>query len=137
MSSGDTRFRQPVPNRDIALQFLNQVIIGRISEAFEKYVVREGFRHHNPHFKGDRESLKAAMMDAKRNFPKSKLEVQRVLESPDDDTVVAVHSRVKHSDEAPEIAVVHIFRIEREKIVELWDVGVQMPKDSPNENGMF
>jgi predicted SnoaL-like aldol condensation-catalyzing enzyme len=133
----DTRFREPTPNRDIALRFLKQVIAGRISEAFEWYVAREGFRHHNPYFRGDRESLKAAMMEANRSFPKSTLEVQRVLEAPDDDTVVAIHSRVKHSAESPEIAVVHIFRIEREKIVELWDIGVQMPKDSPNENGLF
>ena len=137
MSSTDTRFREPVPNRDIALGFLNQAVIGRVSEAFEKYVVREGFRHHNPYFKGDRDSLQTAMMDASRSFPNAKLEVQRVLESPDDETVVAVHSRVKHSAEAADIAVVHIFRIEREEIVELWDIGVQMPKDSPNENGLF
>ncbi len=129
--------RDATSNRDIALTFLNQVVVGRISEAFERYVAREGFRHHNPHFRGDRESLKAAMMDANRNFPKSTIEVQRVLECPDDETLVAVHSRVKHSAEAPEIAVVHIFRIERGKIVELWDIGVQMPKDSPNENGLF
>jgi predicted SnoaL-like aldol condensation-catalyzing enzyme len=126
--------REPTSNRDIALAFLNQVMIGRISEAFEKYVAREGFRHHNPYFRGDRESLKAAMMEANRNFPKSRLEVKHVFE---DENLVAVHSRVLHSPDTPEIAVVHIFRIDRRKISELWDVGVQMPKDSPNENGLF
>jgi len=126
--------REPTSNRDIALAFLNQVMIGRISEAFEKYVAREGFRHHNPYFRGDRESLKAAMMEANRNFPKSTLEVKHVFE---DENLVAVHSRVQHSPDTPEIAVVHIFRIDRRKISELWDVGVQMPKDSPNENGLF
>jgi len=126
--------REPTSNRDIALAFLNQVMIGRISEAFEKYVAREGFRHHNPYFRGDRESLKAAMMEANRNFPKSTLEVKHVFE---DENLVAVHSRVLHSPDTPEIAVVHIFRIDRRKISELWDVGVQMPKDSPNENGLF
>ena len=126
--------REPTSNRDIALAFLNQVMIGRISEAFEKYVAREGFRHHNPYFRGDRESLKAAMMEANRNFPKSRLEVKHVFE---DENLVAVHSRVLHSPDTPEIAVVHIFLIERNKISELWDVGVQMPKDSPNENGLF
>jgi predicted SnoaL-like aldol condensation-catalyzing enzyme len=130
----DIPVREPVPKREIALGFLNQVMIGRISEAFEKYIAREGFRHHNPYFRGDRESLKAAMMEAKRNFPKSTLEVKHVFE---DANLIAVHSRVQHSPDTPEIAVVHIFRIDRQKISELWDVGVQMPKDSPNENGLF
>lgn len=135
MTFKDTRVREPVPNRDIALAFLNQAIIGRISEAFEKYVAREGFIHHNPYFRGDRDSLKTAMMEANQKFPNAKLEVQRVFEA--EDGAVAVHSRVKHSPNEPDIAVVHMFRCEREKIVELWDVGMQVPKDSPNENGAF
>jgi len=126
--------RNPFDKRQAALTFLNQVIIGRIAEAFEKYIAREGFRHHNPYFRGDRESLKTAMMEANQKFRNATLEVQRVFE---DDDLVAVHSRVKHSPNEPDIAVVHIFRFEREKVVELWDVGVQVPKDSPNENGAF
>ena len=126
--------RKPFDKRQAALTFLDQVIIGRISEAFEKYIAREGFRHHNPYFRGDRESLKAAMMEANQKFRNATIEVQRVFE---DDDLVAVHSRVKHSPTEPDIAVVHIFRFEREKVVELWDVGMQVPKDSPNENGAF
>jgi predicted SnoaL-like aldol condensation-catalyzing enzyme len=134
MPSRDSIYKDPVPNRDIARAFLDQAAIGRVSEAFEKYVVREGFRHHNPHFRGDRESLKQAMMEAHQKFPKTKLEVQRVFEA---DDLVALHSRVKHAPDQPEIAVVHIFRCERSKIVELWDIGMQVPKDSPNTNGAF
>jgi predicted SnoaL-like aldol condensation-catalyzing enzyme len=126
--------RPSFDKRQTALAFLNQVVIGRISEAFEKYIARQGFRHHNPHFRGDRESLKAAMMDANLKFPNTKLDVQHVFE---EDDLVAVHSRVKHSDDAPEIAVVHIFRFEREKVVELWDVSMQAPPKSTNENGLF
>jgi predicted SnoaL-like aldol condensation-catalyzing enzyme len=126
--------RRPFDKRQAAITFLNQAIIGRISEAFEKYIAREGFRHHNPYFRGDRESLKTAMMEANQKFQSATIAVQHVFEN---DDMVAVHSRVKHSPEEPEIAVVHIFRFEREKVVELWDVGVQVPKDSPNENGAF
>jgi len=126
--------RPSFDKRQTALNFLNQVILGRISEAFEKYVARQGFRHHNPHFRGDRESLKAAMMDANLKFPNTTLDVQRVFE---DDDLVAVHSRVKHSADAPEISVVPVFFIKQEKVVELWDIATQAPKDSPNENGML
>jgi predicted SnoaL-like aldol condensation-catalyzing enzyme len=36
-----------------------------------------------------------------------------------------------------DIAVVHILRFEQGKIVEMWDVSQQVPKDSPNKLGMF
>ena len=36
-----------------------------------------------------------------------------------------------------EIAVVHILRFEGGKIVEMWDIGQEIPADSPNALGMF
>jgi len=120
--------------RDVALSFLKLAASGKVSEAFEKYVVREGFRHHNPYFRGDAKSLKAGMMEAHNKFPNTTLEVQRVFESED---CIAVHSRVVHAPDQPEIAVVHIFGFERDRIAELWDIGIQAPKDSPNDNGLF
>ena len=74
------------------------------------------------------------MMEAHQKFPNTTLEVKHVFE---EDDLVAVHSRVTHSADTPEIAVVHIFRFEKGRIAELWDVGMEAPKDSPNENGMF
>ncbi len=75
------------------------------------------------------------MMEAHQKFPKTTLEVQRVLEG---DGLVGVHSRVQHSRNTLTIAVVHIFRFdERNRIAELWDVAMEAPQDSPNENGMF
>jgi predicted SnoaL-like aldol condensation-catalyzing enzyme len=55
----------------------------------------------------------------------------------EDGNLVAVHSRVqlKHGD--IEIAVIHIFKFEHNKIVELWDFGQAVPTDIVNENGMF
>ncbi|XDD49268.1 hypothetical protein AB3N59_12705 [Leptospira sp. WS92.C1] len=44
---------------------------------------------------------------------------------------------MRENPEEPDIAVVHIFRFEEEKIVELWDLGQFIVKDSPNKNGSF
>jgi|ERR1051325_6200045 predicted SnoaL-like aldol condensation-catalyzing enzyme len=118
--------------RETAITFLALAASGRLDEAYG--YVSPSFRHHNPHFKGDAESLKAGMTQAHEKFPNTTLVVQHVLE---DGELVAVHSRVRHSADTPEIAVVHIFRFEGEQIAELWDVGIEAPKDSPNENGMF
>jgi len=50
---------------------------------------------------------------------------------------VAVHSRAQLNVSAPEIALIHIFRFENNKIAELWDFGQAVPSDIVNENGMF
>jgi predicted SnoaL-like aldol condensation-catalyzing enzyme len=33
--------------------------------------------------------------------------------------------------------VVHLFRFENGRIVELWDIGTPVMDEGPNENGMF
>jgi len=119
--------------RQTALAFLKLAASGKVSEAFQKYLSRD-FRHHNPYFRGDANSLKAGMMEAHQKFPDTTLEVPHVLEEGD---LVAVHSRVTHSPDTPEIAVVHILRFEDRRIGEMWDIGMEAPTDSPNENGMF
>jgi predicted SnoaL-like aldol condensation-catalyzing enzyme len=117
---------------DTAVSFLKNAATGNLDEAYS--LVSPNFRHHNPHFKGDAESLKAGMADAHKQFPNTKLDVQRAIA---EDDLVAVHSRVQHSPDRPAIAVVHIFRFEADKIAELWDVGMEVPEDSPNQNGAF
>jgi predicted SnoaL-like aldol condensation-catalyzing enzyme len=119
--------------KEIAVSFLHLASSGKVREAYEKYV-HPDFRHHNPYFKGDRESLLVAMEENALKNPNKFLEVQHVFE---DGNLIAVHSRVQLKKDDSGIAVVHIFRFEGDRIVELWDVGQQVPKDSPNENGMF
>ena len=118
--------------KEIAVNFLKLAASGKLDEAYRH--VTPDFRHHNPYFPGDADSLKAGMAQAHEKFPSTTLVVQRALAEGD---LVAVHSRVRHSPQTPEIAVVHIFRFESKQIAELWDVATEAPKDSPNQNGMF
>jgi predicted SnoaL-like aldol condensation-catalyzing enzyme len=37
----------------------------------------------------------------------------------------------------PGIALIHIFRFENEMIIEMWDLGEQIPSELINENGPF
>src|SRR6266571_9446131 len=104
--------------RQIAISFLKLAASGKLDEAYSH--VSPNFRHHNPYFPGDAESLKAGMAEAATKFPDTTLEVQHVFE---EDDLVAVHSRVQHAPDTPAIAVVHIFRFEGDRIAELWDIG--------------
>ena len=119
--------------KDIAKAFLRLAATGKVREAYERFV-GAGFRHHNPYFRGDADSLREGMEQAYAKFPHTTIEIRRALE---DGNLVAVHSRVTHEPGGRAIAVVHLFRFKGSKIAELWDVAVEAPPDSPNEYGMF
>lgn len=119
--------------KDTAVDFLKQIVAGDVRGAYERHV-GEGFRHHNPYFAGDAKSLREGMEADEAQNPGKKLEVQVALEDGD---CVAVHSRLRRGAAEPDIAVVHIFRFESGRIVELWDIAQIVPEHIVNENGMF
>jgi predicted SnoaL-like aldol condensation-catalyzing enzyme len=119
--------------KDIAASFLQLAASGKIREAYDKYV-HPDFRHHNAYFKGDRESLKAAMEEAQKKNPNKALDIKMALEDGDH---VAVLSHVKQNPQDRGAAVVHIFRFDGNQVVEMWDLGQPIPENMPNENGMF
>ena len=87
-----------------------------------------------PYFKGDRESFLVGMEESSVEFPHKVFEVMRVLEDGD---FVVVHGKIRMKSDSPEIALIHIFRFEGDRIIEEWEASQRAPKESPNENGMF
>lgn len=122
-----------VDNKGSAVAFLKMVVAKNIREAYDKFIAPD-FIHHNQYFKSDRESLLVAMEQAHRKFPDTTIEIKRIYE--DNDTVIT-HSLVKHGPNEADIAVVHIFRFKNGLVAELWDLGMQIQEDSPNDNGLF
>jgi predicted SnoaL-like aldol condensation-catalyzing enzyme len=110
-----------------------QVVGGDVRGAFERYVGK-GFRHHNPHFPGDAQSLRAAMEEDELQHPGKQLDVLVAIQ---EGNYVAVHSRLRRGPAEPEFALVHVFRFEEEHIVEAWDVAQAAPENIVNEHGMF
>jgi predicted SnoaL-like aldol condensation-catalyzing enzyme len=119
--------------KDAAVEFLMLAATGKVREAYARHAA-PGFRHHNPWFRGDAESLMAAMEENAAQNPDKTLEVQIALQEADR---VAVFSRVRQRPGDLGAAVVHLFRFEGDRIAELWDVGQAVPEKSVNENGMF
>ncbi len=120
-------------NKDTAVSFLKMASSGNVREAYSKYV-GAGFRHHNPFFEGSAESLMAGMEENARQNPNKVFEVKRVIA---EDEFVVIHSHVRQNPTDRGAAVVHIFRFENGKIVELWDLGQPVPEKSLNENSML
>jgi predicted SnoaL-like aldol condensation-catalyzing enzyme len=119
--------------KDTALDFLMHIVAGDVGGAYERYV-GEGFRHHNPYFAGDAQSLRRGMEEDEARNPGKELDVQIALQ---EGNYVAVHSRLRRRSTEPEIAVVHVFRFENGRIVELWDIAQVAPEQIVNKNGMF
>jgi predicted SnoaL-like aldol condensation-catalyzing enzyme len=120
-------------NKESAVSFLQLAASGKACEAFKMYT-DSGFIHHNPFFKGDAKSLMTAMDENAQQNPDKIFEVKQTIE---DGQRVAVHSHVKQHPEDIGATVIHIFRFEQGRIVELWDIGQPIPVESLNENGMF
>lgn len=121
-------------NKEAAIAFLKLASSGKVREAYSKFV-GVGFRHHNPFFEGSVESLLAGMEENARQNPNKVLEAKR---APAEGDLVAVLSHVRHKpgDLGAAVVVVHVFRFEQGRIVELWDLGQPVPEKSPHQYGM-
>jgi predicted SnoaL-like aldol condensation-catalyzing enzyme len=120
--------------KDQAIDFLRMASSGKIRDAYRKYIA-DDFVHHNGHFKGDRESLMKAMEENHIQNPHKILDVKHALKDGD---LVAIHSHVRmNPDDNRGVALVHIFRFQNGRVVELWDLGEPVPAETVNENGMF
>src|SRR5512138_2910904 len=119
-------------NKERAAAFLQLASSGNPRQAFDRYVHPQ-FIHHNPYFKGDRESLLVGMEENAAQFPNKVMEVMRTLEDGD---LVAVHGKVHLSADRPDIALIHIFRFAGNLIIEEWEAAQEIPKESMNENGV-
>lgn len=117
----------------MAVDFIRKCADGHADKAFQLYAGK-AFKHHNVYFKGDADTLMNAMLESDKQIPNRSFEIKRVIA--DGDTV-ALHSHMKPSPHHLGYAVMHILRFDNGKIVEMWDFGQEVPKDMPNENGMF
>ena len=119
--------------KERAMDFLHLVIAGNIDEAYDTYINMHGV-HHNVYYSSEFTSLKRGMKENHAQFPNKRLMVKNVL---GDGSMVAVHSHIVLKEGEPGLSVVHIFRFEDGKIVEMWDIGQSIPLESPNRRGAF
>jgi predicted SnoaL-like aldol condensation-catalyzing enzyme len=120
-------------NKEMAVNFLKLASSGAVREAYASFI-GAGFKHHNPFFAGTEEALAVGMESNARQNPDKIFEVKRVIAEGE---FVVVHSHVRQKPEDLGAVVVHIFRFESGRIVELWDVGQPVPAESANQFGMF
>ena len=103
------------------------------AEAMKLYV-GEKYIQHNP-FAGDgKEPFISFFSDHYSKHPDAFVDIKRIIVD-NEMVVVHVHSRQTKADRGS--AVVDMFRLEKGKIVEHWDVVQAIPEKSANGNTMF
>jgi predicted SnoaL-like aldol condensation-catalyzing enzyme len=133
INGDETTYIQPTDHKQIACQFLELVIAGKIDNAFKKYVSSNG-KHHNAYFREGFPVLREAMKENYLQFPNKQFSIKHVISEGD---LIVIHSHIVLRQGEAGIAAIHLFRFQGNQIVEMWDIGEPIPADSPNQDGMF
>lgn len=65
--------------KENAVSFLQLASSGKVRKAYKRYI-SPNFRHHNPYFRGDAESLMLAMEENAAKTPDKILDVTRAIQ---------------------------------------------------------
>jgi predicted SnoaL-like aldol condensation-catalyzing enzyme len=102
-------------------------------EAVSKYVGKV-YRQHNPNADDGGEAFISFVKEFVKQYPELHFDFKRFIAEGD---LVVVHSHLKLNPADRGTAVMDIFRVERGKVVEHWDVLQKIPEKSANKNTMF
>lgn len=92
------------------------------------------YRQHNPNAGDGHAGLKAFLEVLKKSAPQYHSEIKRVF-SDKDHVILHVHNVRDPGTRGA--AIIDIFRLEKGKIVEHWDVRQDVPEKATHDNGMF
>jgi predicted SnoaL-like aldol condensation-catalyzing enzyme len=122
------------PNAQKAIAFLDMVFNQKkVKEGFDKYV-GDKYVQHNPIAADGKDAAVEVLGKALQALPGWNYEVKHAYVDGD---YAIIHSHVRMKPEDRGMAVVDIFRFEKGKVVEHWDVVQPVPEKSANNNTMF
>ena len=125
--------RQMEANKKTVLAFYDAAINKKDFEAAKKYFGAQ-YKQHNPIAADGPEGLKGFIAFLKDKFPNAKSEFKRVFADGD---YVIVHVHAVREPGTRGNAIIDIFRLEKGKVVEHWDVTQPIPEKAANDNTMF
>ena len=118
----------------IVSAYMTEVWVNRNIEATSKYISEDQFIQHNPYLDNGLAALQGFLPHLFNNLmPEGTWEVKRIIAEND---LVVVHSLAKPNPAALGMAVVDIFRVANQKIVEHWDVTTDVPEKTVSGNSI-
>lgn len=120
-------------NKELVLRFLNEFMIEHKVEVLDE-LLGPTYTQHNPVIDDSKEGLIAFFQGFWKKYPNPGYYLKRIIAEND---LVAIHYHWVPEPGVFERAIVDIFRIENERLVEHWDVVQQIPEKSVNKHPMF
>jgi predicted SnoaL-like aldol condensation-catalyzing enzyme len=121
-------------NKALVVKFYEMAFVDRRGvEAAELYL-SEDYIQHNPYTATGRQAFIDYVLSSSKEKPNANSDIKRVI-AEGDLVVVHVHDTLNKLDRGS--AVVDIFRVENDKIVEHWDVIQAIPEKDYSGNTMF
>jgi len=122
------------PNAQKVVAFMDLVFNKKkVKEGFDVYV-GDKYIQHNPIAPDGKDAAVEVLSKALQALPGWSYEFKHAYV---DGNIVVLHSHVRMKADDRGMAVVDIFRFEKGKIVEHWDVVQPIPEKSVNNNTMF
>jgi predicted SnoaL-like aldol condensation-catalyzing enzyme len=119
-------------NRELVVTFYQQLFGDKDISAIDRYL-DQGYIQHNPTVPTGRAAIKELFGKVFVGAPKTQVDIRRVAASGD---LVWLHVRAPMPNGSVS-AVVDIFRVQGDRIVEHWDVIQPVPAKAANDNTMF
>ena len=132
MSSAQISKDSLATNKKIVLDFYQKVFGDKDLSVVDQYLLPT-YIQHNPHVADGAEAFKKAAKGWFAGAPKTEIDVQHIAADGD---LVFIHIRNVLPDKKVQ-SVIDIFRIEKGKIAEHWDVHEFVPNKSANSHPMF
>ncbi|TAK56586.1 MAG: polyketide cyclase [Gammaproteobacteria bacterium] len=120
----------------IVLEFYQRFVIEHDPSVGPKFFGKS-YTQHNPMVADGREGLRLFAETLRERFPDLEVEIKRVLVD-GDFVILHVYSSINVCQTGTRgMAVMDIFRLEGDRIVEHWDVMQEIPETAANGNTMF
>ncbi len=121
-------------NARVVAEFYETVFNKRdINGGIKKYM-GSTYKQHNPYVADGPEGFRAGITYfLEQVMPKAKFDIVRTISQGD---LVVVHVRVTEPGKA-DVAIIDIFRVENNRLVEHWDVSQEVPSKIAHNNTMF
>ena len=120
-------------NKKIVTALYNAALNDKDFEKARQYL-GDKYIQHNPVAADGPEGLKGFIAFLRDKFPNNKSEIKRIFAEGD---YVIVHVHAMREPGTRGFAIIDIFRLEGDKVVEHWDAVQPVPEKAANNNGMF
>ena len=121
-------------NKRILREFVDAILKpGQVAEAVSKYL-GDTYIQHTPTMADGPEGCRKFHEDMYKEYPDMRVEIKRIVAEGD---LVVLHDHMIRYEGDLGLALMEIFRVDNNKLVEHWGAVQEVPETSENDNTMF